>query len=169
MPVSTIPETLEEDHSQETPVAEHASKGASHEEKSTADSPPKNNPEENYQASPHIEANDQMKEDLTKGNNAAVSDDSIEKARQDPTPNKETEPQRQDPKPADTEGVSNQKSLSPEQENMSQYFESGNEDDLSAQPGGSSIDPQSSTSKISAALLRKYLLQQGLQSLSCKD
>jgi hypothetical protein len=34
---------------------------------------------------------------------------------------------------------------------MDQYFESGNEEDLSAHPGGSSIDPQSSTSKISAA------------------
>jgi hypothetical protein len=122
MPVSTIPETLEEDHSQETPITEHASKGATLEEISTADSPPKGNPEENRQASPSIEANNQMKEDSPKGDNAA-----------------------------DNEDASNQKSPSPEPENMDQYFESGNEDNISAQPGGSSIDPQSSTSKISAA------------------
>ncbi|KAK2363341.1 hypothetical protein QL285_088336 [Trifolium repens] len=151
MPVSTIPETLEEDHSQETPVTEHASKGATLEEISTADSPPKGNPEENRQASPSIEANDQMKEDSPKGDNAAVNDDSTEKGRTDPTPNNEVKPQQQDPKPADNEGASNQKSPSPEPENMDQYFESGNEEDLSARLGGSSIDPQSSTSKISAA------------------
>ena len=151
MHFSTIPETLEEDHSQETPAAEHVSKGATLEEISTADSPPKGNPEENRQASPSIEANDQMKEDSPKGDNAAVNDDSTEKGRTDPTPNNEVKPQQQDPKPADNEGASNQKSPSPEPENMDQYFESGNEEDLSACPGGSSIDPQSSTSKISAA------------------
>ncbi|WJX26924.1 hypothetical protein P8452_15792 [Trifolium repens] len=97
MPVSTIPETLEEDHSQETPITEHASKGATLEEISTADSPPKGNPEENRQASPSIEANNQMKEDSPKGDNAA-----------------------------DNEDASNQKSPSPEPENMDQYFESGN-------------------------------------------
>ncbi|WJX84297.1 hypothetical protein P8452_66886 [Trifolium repens] len=118
MPVSTIPETLEEDHSQETPVTEHASKGATLEEISTADSPPKGNPEENRQASPSIEANDQMKEDSPKGDNAAVNDDSTEKGRTDPTPNNEVKPQQQDPKPADNEGASNQKSPSPEPENM---------------------------------------------------
>jgi hypothetical protein len=45
---------------------------------------------------------------------------------------------------------------------VDQYFESGNEDDLSAQPGGSSIDPQSSTSKISAAAGIPETLLQGL-------
>jgi hypothetical protein len=162
MPVSTIPETLEEDHSKETPVAEHASKGTTHEEISTADSPPKGNPEENCQASPHIEANDQMKEDSPKGDNAAVNDDSTEKDRTDPTPANETEPQQQDLKSADNEGASNQRSPSPEPENMDQYFESGNEEDLSAHPGGSSIDPQSSTSKISAAAGIPESLLQGL-------
>ncbi|WJX29287.1 hypothetical protein P8452_17944 [Trifolium repens] len=71
MPVSTIPETLEEDHSQETPITEHASKGATLEEISTADSPPKGNPEENRQASPSIVANNQMKEDSPKGNTSS--------------------------------------------------------------------------------------------------
>jgi hypothetical protein len=45
---------------------------------------------------------------------------------------------------------------------MDQYFESSNEDDISAQPGGSSIDPQSSTSKISAAAGIPESLLQGL-------
>jgi hypothetical protein len=45
---------------------------------------------------------------------------------------------------------------------MDQYFESGNEDDLSTQPGGSSIDPQSSTSKISATAGIPETLLQGL-------
>jgi hypothetical protein len=43
---------------------------------------------------------------------------------------------------------------------ISQYFESSNEEDISAKPGGSSIDPESSTSKISAAAgIPEYLLK----------
>jgi hypothetical protein len=103
-----------------------------------------------------------MKEDSPKGDNAAVNDDSTEKDRTDPTPDNETEPQQQDLKSADNEGASNQRSPSPEPENMDQYFESGNEEDLSAHPGGSSIDPQSSTSKISAAAGIPESLLQGL-------
>jgi hypothetical protein len=162
MPVSTIPETLEEDHSKETPVDDHASKGAIHEEKSTADSPPKGNPEENCQTSPHIEANDQMKEDAPKGDNTGVNDHSAEQTRTDPTPNNEAEIQQPEPKPADNEGIPNQKLPSLEPENIDQYVESSNEEDLSAQPGGSSIDPQSSTSKISAAAGIPESLLQGL-------
>jgi hypothetical protein len=54
------------------------------------------------------------------------------------------------------------KSPSPDQASMDQYFESNNEEDISAQPGGSSIDPQSSTSKISAAAGIPESLLQGL-------
>jgi hypothetical protein len=43
---------------------------------------------------------------------------------------------------------------------ISQYFESSNEEDIFAKPGGSSIDPESSTSKISAAAgIPEYLLK----------
>jgi hypothetical protein len=43
---------------------------------------------------------------------------------------------------------------------ISQYFESSNEEDISAKPGGSSIDLESSTSKISAAAgIPEYLLK----------
>ncbi|WJX82776.1 hypothetical protein P8452_65497 [Trifolium repens] len=60
------------------------------------------------------------------------------------------------------------KSPSPDHADMGHYFESNNEEDISAQLGGSSIDPQSSTSKISAAAgIPKYLLQ-GLD-VSCNN
>ncbi|WJX89820.1 hypothetical protein P8452_71787 [Trifolium repens] len=70
IPVSTIPETSEGKHGKETLINEHVSKEAIHEEKSTADSPPKGNPEENHQASPRHEIDDQSKEDVPKGNEA---------------------------------------------------------------------------------------------------
>jgi hypothetical protein len=162
MPISTIPETTEEDHSKETPIADHVLKDTTQEERSTADSPPKGNPEENCQAPPHVEINDQVTEDLPKGGHAATDEDVIEKNQPSPIPNKEAEPQQQDPKPANDEGVSTQRSPSLEPTNMDQYFESSNEDDISAQPGGSSIDPQSSTSKISAAAGIPESLLQGL-------
>jgi hypothetical protein len=162
MPVLTIPETLEEGQSQKVPVTEHTSEEAPHEEKSTADSPSKSNPEENFQASLHVEANDQVKEDLPKVNDAAIEGGSIEQTQANPTPDTHTGSAQQVPKPADNEGASNQRLPSPEQTNVDQYFESSNEDDISAQPGGSSVDPQSSTSKISAAAGIPESLLQGL-------
>jgi hypothetical protein len=74
MSVLTIPEILKEGQTQKVPVTEHTSKGAAHEEKSTPDSPSKGNPEENRQASPHIETDDQVKEDLPKVNDVAIED-----------------------------------------------------------------------------------------------
>ncbi|WJX35537.1 hypothetical protein P8452_23516 [Trifolium repens] len=67
IPVSTIPETSE---GKEALINEHVSKEVIHEEKSTADSPPKGNPEENHQASPRHETDDQPKKDAPKGNEA---------------------------------------------------------------------------------------------------
>jgi hypothetical protein len=61
----------------------------------------------------------------------------------DPAPIKQDEPTQQDPNPAGNEGPSSQKSPSSDRADMGHYFESSNEEDISAQPGGSSIDPQS--------------------------
>jgi hypothetical protein len=136
------------------------SKEAIHEERSTADLPPKSNPEGHCQTSVHPENNDHMKEDTPKGDKVGTEDGSNGKDQTESTPN--AEPQHQGPETATQENASNQRSPSVEQANMDQYFESGNEDDLSAQPGGSSIDPQSSTSKISAAAGIPETLLQGL-------
>jgi hypothetical protein len=136
MPVLTIPETLEEGQSQKVSVTEHTSEGAHHEGKSTADSPSKGHPEENCQASPHIETNNQVKEDLPKVNDAAIEGGSVDQNQTSPPPDTQTESAQQDPKPANNEGASNQRSPSPEHASMDQYFESSNEDDIPAQPGG---------------------------------
>jgi hypothetical protein len=92
-----------------------------------------------------------MDEGSLKGKDAAVEGGPVEQNQKGPTLSQQKETTQQDPKTASTEGHSNQKSPSHDQTSMNQYFESNNEEDISAQPGGSSIDPQSSTSKISAA------------------
>jgi hypothetical protein len=63
------------------------SKEVIHEEKSTADSPQKGNPEENHQASPRHETDDQSKEDAPKGNEAGNEDGSRDKDQPEPTLN----------------------------------------------------------------------------------
>jgi hypothetical protein len=159
VPVTTILETPEEDQSQEIPITENASNGAVHEEKSTADSPPKGNPEGYQQDFPRVEVNDTIGEGLKKGNDIVIEHGPVEKDR---VFNEENQPQQQDPKPRGTEEPSDRNSPSSEHADMGHYFESSNEEDASAQPGGSSIDPQSSTSKISAAAGIPESLLQGL-------
>jgi hypothetical protein len=162
MPVSTIPEMVEEEQKQDTPNVEHASKGAAYEERSTADSPPKGNLEGNQQDPPHIEVNDQVTEGSRKEDDIAVEYGPAEKDKVKPTLSKSDESEQQNPNPEGNSGASTQKSPSPEQAETNQYFESSNEEDISAQPGGSSIDPQSSTSKISTAAGIPESLLQGL-------
>jgi hypothetical protein len=79
MPISTIPETTEADHSKETPRVKHVMKDPAQEERSTADSPPKGNPGENCQDPPHLETDGQMKEDAPKGDKAGNEDGSTDK------------------------------------------------------------------------------------------
>jgi pyruvate/2-oxoglutarate dehydrogenase complex dihydrolipoamide acyltransferase (E2) component len=116
-------------------------------EKSTADSPLKDQMEQQQQHdSPRVETHATEDGVSKESGPGAVEYGHAEKDKIDPALNKPDEPTQQDPKPTSNEGPSNQRSPSPEQTDMNQYFESSNEDDFSAQPGGSSIDPQSSTS-----------------------
>jgi hypothetical protein len=134
------------------------------EEKSTANSPPKDNPEENQQDSPRIEVNDQVNEGSKKGNETIVKHGPVEHGPvvKDQPLDAEKQHQPQVQNPNNTEEPSNQKSPSVDPEDMGHYFESSNEENISAEPGGSSIDPQSSTSKISAAAGIPESLIQGL-------
>ncbi|KAK2409177.1 serine/threonine-protein phosphatase 7 long form protein [Trifolium repens] len=163
-PISTIPETLEEEQKQDTPVTEHEPKGTEHEERSTADSPPKGNPEGIHQDLPHLDLNDQLNEGSNKEDDVAVEYGPLEKDKAHLNLGKPDEPKPQNPAPEGHDDSSNQKSPSPKPTDINQYFESSNEDNISAQPGGSSIDPQSSTSKISAAAGIPESLLQGLNA-----
>jgi hypothetical protein len=162
IPVSTIPEISEQERSQETPITEHVPKGNAQEEKSTADSPPKGSLEGAQQDLPHIEMTDQVDEGSKKEDEIAVEYGPVEKDKVNPVLGTTTEPKQQDQNLEGNEDPSTQRSPSFDDANMSHYFESSNEEDISAQPGGSSIDPQSSTSKISAAAGIPESLLQGL-------
>jgi hypothetical protein len=120
MPVSTIPEMVEEEQKQDTPNVEHASKGAAYEERSTADSPPKGNLEGNQQDPPHIEVNDQVTEGSRKEDDIAIEYGPGEKDKVKPTLSKSDEPEQQNPNPEGNSGASTQKSPSPEQADMNQ-------------------------------------------------
>jgi hypothetical protein len=120
----------EERKSQESPITEDVPRDA--EEKSTAESPPKTNPEETHQDPPRVKMMNPAQEGEKADDNAVVEPDLAAKNQADQPPNGGE--QQQD-----------------HNVDMGQYFESSNEEDVSAKPGGSSIDPQSSTSKISAA------------------
>jgi hypothetical protein len=160
VPVSTIPEMPEENQSQEIPITENASKEAFQEERSTTDSPPKGNPEGHQQDFPRVKVNDTVdkgpkeSDDTVIEHGPVVKDQALHEEKQ--------QHQQQDQNPNNNEEPSNQKSPSSDHADMGHYFESSNEEDISAQPGGSSIDPQSSTSKISAAAGIPESLLQGL-------
>jgi hypothetical protein len=99
---------------------------------------------------------------LLKGKDAAVEGGPVEKDKTNPTLSKPDEAEQQNLNPEGNGGPSTHKSPSPEPAETNQYFEFSNEEDISAQPGGSSLDPQSSTSKISAAAGIPESLLQGL-------
>jgi hypothetical protein len=153
----------EEDQSQETPITEHASKGATHAERSTADSPPKGNPERNQQTdSPRVEMKDTVDDGSKVMNDIVIEHGHVEEDQVDQTLDDQDQQRQQDLNSKGNGDHSNRKSPSTDQADMGHYFESSNEEDISAQPGGSSIDPQSSTSKISAAAGIPESLLQGL-------
>ncbi|KAK2444270.1 hypothetical protein QL285_015310 [Trifolium repens] len=139
VPVSTTLEIPKENLNQEIPLTEDG------------------NVEGPQQDSPRVEKKDTVDEGSKEGKdtvvegNPVVDDQSFneEKQQQDQNPNRNEEP-------------SNQKSPSFNDADMGHYIESSNEEDISAQPGGSSIDPQSSTSKISAVAGIPESLLQGL-------
>jgi hypothetical protein len=163
MIVSTIPEALEEDHSQRILVTERVLEEHEHEEKSTADSPSKGSFEGTHQDPPPIETNDQMGEASLKGKDAVVEGGPVDQNKKDPGLSQNQKDQtQQNPQAANNECPSNQKSPSPDQASIDQDFKSNNEEDTSAQPGGSSLNPQSSTSRISAAAGIPESLLQGL-------
>jgi hypothetical protein len=159
VPVSTIPEVSKENLTQEIPLTEDAPNKVTQEEQSTANSSPKGNVKGPQQDSPRIEKSDKADEDPQEGKdtiaegNLAVIDSAFDG---------EPQQQRQDQSPNHTEEPSNQKPPSSDDAGVEHYFESSNEEDISAEPGGSSVDPQSSTSKISAAAGIPESLLQGL-------
>jgi hypothetical protein len=131
-------------------------------EKSTTDSPLKDQMEEQQHNSPSVETH-ATEDGVSKDDgHEAVEHGPVKRDQMDQALNKQDEPKQQDQNPEGNEGPSSQKSPSPDEADMSHYFESSNEDDISAQPGGSSIDPQSSNSKISAAAGIPESLLQGL-------
>jgi hypothetical protein len=105
---------------------------------------------------------DQVDEGSKKEDEIAVEYGPVEKDKVNLVLGTTTEPKQQDQNLEGNEDPSTQRSPSFDDANMSHYFESSNEEDISAQPGGSSIDPQSSTSKISAAAGIPESLLQGL-------
>jgi hypothetical protein len=131
-------------------------------EKSTADSPLKDQMEEHQHNSPRIETNATTDGGSKAENDTVVEQGPVDQDQMNQVLNGETQQQQQDQQPNGNKEPSTQKSPSSDQADMSQYFDSSNEDDISAQPGGSSIDPQSSTSKISAAAGIPESLLQGL-------
>jgi hypothetical protein len=152
--------------SQETPLTENTSKGVVQEERSTADSPLKDILEGQHHNSPRVEKHDTKDGGSKEGKETVVEQGPVVK---DQALNGENQHQQQDQSPTGNEEPSNQISPSSDHANMSHYFESSNEDDISAQPGGSSIDPQSSTSKISAAAGIPESLLQGLNVSTPKE
>jgi hypothetical protein len=107
-----------------------------------------------------------MDKNSNKEGNIAAEHGSLEKDKShlNLEHDKPDESKLQDPNPENHDDPSNQKSPSLEPTDINQYFESSNEYNISAQPGGSSLDPQSSTSKISAAAGVPESLLQGLNA-----
>jgi hypothetical protein len=159
VPVSTILEVPKENPNQEIPLTEDASNKIIREEQSTANSSPKGNVKGPQQESPRIEKNDTVDEGPKEGKDAIAEGNPFVVDR---ALDEEPQQQKQDQGPNHTEEPSNQKPPSSDDASMEHYFESSNEEDISAEPGGSSIDPQSSTSKISAAAGIPESLLQGL-------
>jgi hypothetical protein len=149
VPASTIPNLPEETQGQETPVTENVTKEAAQEERSTANSPPKGSPKRLQRDLPRVEVNDKVDEGPQEGN--GIVDEQGPVVQDQAFREEEQLHPRQDQNPTNNEEPSNRRSPTSDHVDMSHYFESSNEEDISAQPGGSSIDPQSSTSKISAA------------------
>jgi hypothetical protein len=136
---------------EKNPIIENATKEVVREEKSTTDSPLKDNLEGQQHSSPHVEMKDTMDEGLKDDGHEVVEHGPVVQDQLDQTLNEQDQQQQQDQNPKGNEDPSSQKSPSSDHADMGHYFESSNEEDISAQPGGSSIDPQYSTSKISAA------------------
>jgi hypothetical protein len=132
----------EEDNQQELPLTKENPKDNDQDEKSTADSPPKTN----------------LGSDAEKANedaNNSKQDDLVAKTQENQIPNDGGKQQQQDHNAEGDPNLEQQKFPTP-----SSNFESSFEEDISAKPGGSSIDPESSTSKISAAAgIPDYLLK----------
>jgi hypothetical protein len=154
----------EEDSNHEEPNTDNVSKANSQEEKSTADSPPKATLEDTHQSPTKNDMTNPVDGGSKEDDHNVVQLNLAAKNQEGQPSNGETEQQQQqqqDQNAQDNIGPSKRQSPpSSSQVDINQYFESSNEDDISAQPGGSSIDPQSSTSKISAATgIPDYLLQ----------
>jgi hypothetical protein len=101
VPVSTIPKIPEESQGQETPITENVSREAVQEERSTANSPPKGNPEGLQRDPPRVEVNDKVGEGPQEGNGSVIEQGPVVKDR---AFREEEEPHhRQDQNPTNNE------------------------------------------------------------------
>jgi hypothetical protein len=152
----------EENDSQEIPITENTSKDDLQVKKSTTDSPLKDSSERHHLNSPHVEQTNPVDWGPKTNDITVVEHGPVARDQMDQAPDGEKQQPQQDQNNQDQKGPSRQPSPSSDRADMSHYFESSNEEDISAQPGGSSIDHQSSTSKISAAAGIPESLLQGL-------
>jgi hypothetical protein len=122
----------EENLNQDTPITGNVSKATVQGERSTTDSPLKDHLEGQQKDSPRIERNDTVDEGVKGGNDTVIEHGP---AIKDQVLGEENQHQPQDQKPKNNEEPSNKKFPSSDDEDMGHYFESSNEEDISAQPG----------------------------------